>query len=286
MTGPIRPLVDRLGFGPSDRVAIMNCDDLGSSHSANIATAEALALGSATSATLMVPCQWAEDAVVRCRGFDLGVHLTLNCETRTGRWRPLTPGLTLVDKEGFLPATIDEVWRKADPHEVFEECRAQIDQALAWGCDVTHLDSHIGHMIQRTPEFFEVYMELARDYLLPVRLTGRNTEAFMGFPFRDRADKCGVVGPDELIYVRDGNGVGSRETVTRMLPRLKPGVSEMYAHPAVDSLEIRSLTEDWKQRVDDHAFLVTGDGFLAAVQDAGVTLIGYRPLRDLVRSVA
>jgi len=31
-------LAERLGHGPEDRLLIINCDDLGSSHSANVAT--------------------------------------------------------------------------------------------------------------------------------------------------------------------------------------------------------------------------------------------------------
>ena len=49
-------LAERLGFGPDDRVLIINCDDLGSCHAANVGTYESLREGIATSATLMVPC--------------------------------------------------------------------------------------------------------------------------------------------------------------------------------------------------------------------------------------
>jgi chitin disaccharide deacetylase len=49
-------LAERLGYGPDARLLIVNCDDLGSSHSANLAIARAMDGGIATSATLMVPC--------------------------------------------------------------------------------------------------------------------------------------------------------------------------------------------------------------------------------------
>jgi len=49
-------LAERLGYGPEDRLLIVNCDDLGSIHSANVATYRAMVDGVATSATLMVPC--------------------------------------------------------------------------------------------------------------------------------------------------------------------------------------------------------------------------------------
>lgn len=49
-------LAARLGFGGEARLLIVNCDDLGSSHAANLATHRALSEGIATNATLMVPC--------------------------------------------------------------------------------------------------------------------------------------------------------------------------------------------------------------------------------------
>ncbi len=273
-------LVEALGYRADETLVIVNCDDLGSSHAANVATADALDAGTATSATLMVPCRWSREAVDMCGGNDIGIHLTLNCETESERWGPLTRGPSLVDSEGMFPKTIEEVWTKADPREVLDECRSQIDRASEWGLDVTHLDSHVGHMIQRTPALFDVYTELASEYRLPVRLTGVRTEGFIGFPFRQIAASRGVVGPDELVVVREGNGVGSRRTLLSVLPKLGPGVFEMYVHPAVDCSEIRALTPDWAARVDDHRFLTAEATFREALDAAGVTLVSYRPLRE------
>ena len=55
-------LAERLGYGPQDRLLILNCDDVGSSHAANQACLEAMRSGAATSGTLMVPCPWAREA--------------------------------------------------------------------------------------------------------------------------------------------------------------------------------------------------------------------------------
>jgi hypothetical protein len=49
-------LAERIGYGPGDRLLIVNCDDLVSSHGANLAADRAMVYGVATSATLMVPC--------------------------------------------------------------------------------------------------------------------------------------------------------------------------------------------------------------------------------------
>src|SRR3546814_6679143 len=71
--GAVTTLAERLGYGPEDRLLIINCDDLGSCHAANLGTYEALRDGLATSATLMVPCPCARDAASRPRGDDVGV---------------------------------------------------------------------------------------------------------------------------------------------------------------------------------------------------------------------
>jgi len=55
-------LAERLGYGTEARLLIVNCDDLGSSHAANVAIADSMENGIATSATLMVPCPWAREA--------------------------------------------------------------------------------------------------------------------------------------------------------------------------------------------------------------------------------
>ncbi len=116
---------------------------------------------------------------------------------------------------------------------------------------------------------------------LPLRLSGAATEAQIGFPFRRLADEEGVLYPDDFIYVP---GVGSRTILLDAIERLKPGVTEAYLHPAVDSPELRAMAVDWSARVDDHALLARERPATDAIERNGVTLIGYRPIRDLMRS--
>lgn len=273
-------LAERLGYSPDDRLLIVNCDDLGSTHAANLGIYEALRDGIATSATLMVPCPWARDAAARYRGEDVGVHLTLNAEWDLYRWGPITHGPSLLDGDGGFPRTLRDVWDHADLDEVRRELRAQIERAILWGFDVSHLDSHMG-TVQLKPEFFDVYLDLAVEFGLPIRLSGASTERTIGFPFRQLAAEEGVVFPDHFLYV---NGVGSRRTLERQVMDLRPGVTEVYVHPAVDTPELRAAVIDWAARIDDHD-LVTRDHALRAMLDrAGVTLIGYRSLRDAQRA--
>jgi chitin disaccharide deacetylase len=275
-------LAERLGYGPEDRLLIVNCDDLGSSHAANVGVYEALREGSATSATLMVPCPWAREAAARHRGEDVGVHLTLNAEWDRYRWGPITHAPSLVDGDGGFPRTVEEVWEHADLEEVRRELRTQVERAILWGFDVTHLDSHMG-TLQLRPEFFDVYLELAVEFQVPLRLAGSSAERVAGFPFRRLAEEEGVVFPDHFLHVA---GRGTRRVLERALADLRPGVTEVYAHPAIDTPELRALAPDWPARVDDHDLLARDHDLPAMAERLGVTFIGWRALRRLQRAAS
>jgi predicted glycoside hydrolase/deacetylase ChbG (UPF0249 family) len=277
-------LAERLGYHADDRLLIVNCDDLGSSHAANTGVYEALRTGAATSASLMVPCPWARGAAADYRGEDVGVHLTLNAEWDLYRWGPITQSPSLLDGDGGFPRTITDVFEHADLDEVRRECRAQVERAILWGFDVSHVDSHMG-TLQLRPEFFDVYLDLADEFRLPLRLSGAQTERMIGFPFRGLAAERGVVFPDHLLFVA-GGGVGSRATISEAIGELRAGVTEAYLHPAIDTPELRAISPDWEGRVNDYAWLVDPAGLGAVAARQGIICIGYRQLRDLMRAEA
>src|SRR5688572_30669628 len=228
----------------------------------------------------MVPCPWAREAAARYRGEDVGVHLTLNAEYDLYRWGPITHAPSLLDGDGGFPRTVEDLWEHADLDEVRRELRAQVERAIYWGFDVSHLDSHMG-TLQMRPEFFDIYLELAVDFGLPLRLSGSSTERVVGFPFRRLAREEGVVFPDHFLWVR---GQGSRKILERALADLRPGVTEIYFHPAVDTDELRSICTDWPNRVDDHNALTRDHSLRALCDRVGAQLIGFRALRDLMRA--
>jgi chitin disaccharide deacetylase len=275
-------LAERLGHPADARLLIVTAHDLGSSHAANAGVYQSLRDGLATSASLMVPAPWAREAAVSYKGEDIGVQLTLNAEFDVYRWGPITHAPSLVDGDGGFPRTPDELWEHADLDEVRRECRTQVERAIVWGFDVSHLDSHLGALHMR-PEFFDVYLELAVEFGLPVRLPGDAGERAAGFPLRRLAADEGVLFPDHLEVVGAG-GVGSRKAIQRVLEQLQPGVTEVYVHPAADSPELRAHAPDWARRVDD-LHLVTYDADLPGLIRAnGIELVSYRHLREAQRS--
>jgi predicted glycoside hydrolase/deacetylase ChbG (UPF0249 family) len=272
-------LAERLGFSPDDRIIIANCDDIGSSHACNVAAERAMREGWATSATLMVPCPWAKEAVDRFKGLDVGVHLTLTAEYPDYRWRSLTGAKSLHDADGYLPTTIQEVFRNARIEDAEAECRAQIDQALGWGVDVTHIDNHMG-ALSYDKRFADLALKLAVDYDLPMRLGSESAEARVGFSARQPASEAGRLYPDRFVMQW---GRPTREVLNEFLPDLRPGVTEFCLHPVEDGPELQGYdkTQAWI-RTHDYGCLMDPE-IRAAIRKTGATLMSYRPLRDAQR---
>ncbi len=97
--------------------------------------------------------------------------LTLNAEHDLYRWGPITHAPSLLDGDGGFPRTAADLWDHADLDEVCRECRAQLERAIYWGFDVSHLDAHLD-AVQLKPEFFDVFLELAEEFRLPLRSAG------------------------------------------------------------------------------------------------------------------
>jgi hypothetical protein len=71
--------------------------------------------------------------------------------------------------------------------------------------------------------------------------------------------------------------------VLKAIANLQPGVTELHVQPAIDTAEVRALTEFADQWIDDLALVTTDPTLANAIDDAGATLIGYRELREAMR---
>jgi predicted glycoside hydrolase/deacetylase ChbG (UPF0249 family) len=144
------PVLRRLGFADSDRVALIHTDDIGMCQATVDAFADLAEFGLISCGATMVPCPWFPLAADFCRRHpevDMGVHLDLTCEWDMYRWGPIStrePGSGLIDGEGYLYRTSQEVQQHGDAEAVSCELQAQVERALAAGIDVTHVDTHMG----------------------------------------------------------------------------------------------------------------------------------------------
>ena len=281
MTTSLPTLAERLGHPADARLVIISCDDLGLCHAANVGVFRALREGAATCASLMVPAPWARHAAAMYEpGDDIGVHLTLNAEHDSYRWGPITYSPSLLSGDGGFPRSIDDLWEHADPDEVRRELRAQIERALAWGIDVTHLAPHLTAITLR-PEFFDVYLDMAVEFELPIRLPSTITGDQAGFPFRRLAAEEGVVFPDHFDH--DWRP-GSRDRVYAAIRDLAPGVTEIHVQPAIDTPEVRALSPAAAGWIDDLELAVDDAKLPTLLAEVGAVLIGYSELRDAQRA--
>lgn len=271
-------LLEKLGRAADSRLVILVSDGLGSSNAANQAVAESLRHGLATSAAVQVPCPWASGAAANHRGEDVGVSLTFNAPFDVYRWGPITQAPSLLGGNGGFPATVADLWDHADPHELRREARAQIERAILWGFDPSFLDAHL-HAISSRPEFFDVYLELAIDFQLPITLPDPSVE--LGFPARELAAAEGVLCADRAVSTNASDK--PLAALSQALVNAEPGVTEIHLAPAFDTEEIRSLDPSWPRRVSDAHAMISDLVFKAQIERSDVELIGFTALRTAQR---
>ena len=157
---------------------IINADDYGMCNAANTAVAELFEGGYLKSATIMMPCPTAADAVEFSKAHPehaIGIHLTMTSEWGKYRWKPLTNGKSLIDEEGYMWHESDQVEKNASYEDLEREARAQIDQAHAWGMKPSHVDNHMGSLYGIESGRFELLnltLDIAGEEGLPFRFPG------------------------------------------------------------------------------------------------------------------
>ncbi len=281
----------KLGYRADARVLIINADDFGMCHDENEATIEGLTRGLFTSSTILVTCPWFEEAAEFARNTpsaDLGVHLTLTSEWDRYKWGPVLGAKavpSLVDERGYLWPDVPPVYANDRLDEAEAELRAQIDKALAAGIDVTHIDSHMGPLQLRL-DYHELYLKLARDYRLPLRVASRHSLYQLGFDsIVEGLDRDGIVHTDHFVFRGPPSPAETVSYWTKLIRGLRPGLTEVLCHPALARNELRSCARDAEQREADFRFF-TSDGARRLIADEGIELVGFRKLHDAMRAAA
>ena len=267
-----------LGFPADTRVLIINCDDLGMHESVNAAVLEAVQEGVASSASLMVPCPAAAQAMQilrRAPAVPFGIHLTLTRDGVGHRWAPTAPVKhvpSLVDADGLLwtSAAAPQLLAQARIEDVERELRTQIDTVAGSGLTPTHLDWHVLADGGR-PDILELTIELAREHGLAARVwlwPGRRTARGRGLPVVDH----GFLDSFTLGVA------GKAERFVQALRSLPVGLSEWAVHPAVSEETAAESDLGWAIRRSDHAFLLSP---LArrVLEEEGIVVIDYRGLQ-------
>ena len=294
------PFLQKLGYSDNERLVILHTDDIGMCHASLQAFKDLWNFGTITSGAVMVPCPWFPAAAQMCREnpeIDMGVHATLNAEWEAYRWSPLStrdPASGLLDAEGYFHQWQAAVYQNAKPEAVDEEVNAQIERALAAGIDVTHVDTHLGTIM--SPLFIQSYIRAAASRRLPsmlprldakgVEVIGiSDNERIFYEPIMQMLLESGVPMLEGLTSMPLTEPNGQLEIAKDLLGNLPVGITHFVLHPSIDTAELRSIAPDWESRVANYNTFIS-DELKKFIEQEDITLIGYRQIRNAIRSQA
>jgi predicted glycoside hydrolase/deacetylase ChbG (UPF0249 family) len=269
-------LLKKMGYPADSKLLILHADDLAMSHSANLASFEALEKGWVSSASIMVPCPWFNEVAEFAKAHpdaDLGLHLTLTSEWKNYRWGPLNREhfKSLLDAEGYSPADSGPVGKNATIEDATAELAAQLAKAHASGIHFSHLDNHMGSLAQNA-DLFRLFLQTGRNAGVPVSISAGEIKAYpQAF--------AGFENLPVPVYIGPAEGLSLLEGFRKTFSTLKPGVYITIVHLGHDDTELRAIMLDLaggaiaRQRDFD---LVKCPEFQALLKEDGIKLIRWR----------
>lgn len=257
---------------------IVRGDDMGFSHSGNLALIKCYREGIQSSIEVIAPSPWFPEAArllmqPENAGTDVGVHLALTSEWDNVKWRPLTSCPSLVDADGyFFPmvrlnknypgrSIAENKWKL---EEIEREFRAQIELVRKHVPRVSHVSAHMG-CSTLAPEVKAMTSRLTKELGVDIDL--------------------------EALGVKNVRYLGAKSTTAeklssflKTLESLQPGDTYLFVdHPGLDTPELRAIShigyEDVaadRQGVTD---TWTHPRVKAFIKERGIQLIGYRDLK-------
>ena len=292
------PLLKKLGYSDTDRLVIIHTDDIGMCQASLQAFKDLWDFGTISSAAVMVPCPWFPATAEFCRNnpeVDMGVHATLNAEWENYRWGPVStrdPESGLLDKDGYFHQWRPAVCENATPEAVSAEVNAQVEKALAAGIDATHIDSHMGTIMH--PKFVQSYLQAGASRLIPNMLPRASAQGLgmMGvddeelavyIPILQQFEAQGLPMLDGLASMPLDHADDHIGLAKKILGEIPVGITHFLFHPSIDTPELRAIAPDWPARVANfNAFM--SQEVKDYLKNSGIQVIGYRALRESLRS--
>ena len=251
-----------------EKQLLIRCDDVGMSHTVNMAVRELLETGMPFSTSVMIACPWYLEAVEILKAnpqIGVGIHLTLNSEWKDYKWGPVLGAAkvpSLVDENGHFYASEAE-FAAADVslEEVEMELRAQIERALRAGLRVDYLDYHMLTAVS-TPELRTIVEQLASEY--GVGLSRYFGESSVSIWADAPADKLTSL----LAHMRE----------------IQPGLNMLVIHLGMETPEMSAMVDmnyeedPYRVAVHRQAELdaITSPAFRAVIEAAGIELVTYQ----------
>jgi hopanoid biosynthesis associated protein HpnK len=242
------------------RRLIVNADDFGRSGSINVAVIRAHREGILTTASLMVNEDPSDEAVALAKEnprLGVGLHLTLLCGHSALATEKI-PGL-INDRQEFGDGAVAVGLRyflsRNLRRQLRDEIAAQFDRFRATGLRLDHVNGHLHFHLH--PTVFGILMENAATWgITHLRLT-RDPFWFNARLVRGRwIYRAGHALIHDLLSGRARpvlrqkkikhtgvvfgllqNALVDEDYLTRLLPALPPGDSELYSHPSLDQFK-------------------------------------------------
>ena len=279
----------------SERLLVVNADDLGLHLDINRGIERAHGEGIVRSASLSAAGDAFDDALELCRRnpeLDVGIHLTLVEE------RPLTDPERLgrlVTAEGRFVSGYAALFPRVISGAVSEETvrrelTAQVERVIEAGIRPSHLDAH--QHVHLLPRVWPVVTDIARRHSIPWIRVPRFRPVNAGSPsFVVTALRCAMnvlqhrrrrslsVGrsPDATPALGFAGHL-TRDRILRDLDRIPAGlVSELVTHPGVQSPELEASYR-WGFDWDGETAALTDPNLRASLEDAGFRLTTFAEL--------
>ena len=292
------PLLKKLGYSDTDRLVIIHTDDIGMCQASVQAFKDLWAFGTITSGAVMVPCPWFPATAQMCREnpeMDMGVHATLNAEWENYRWGPVSTrdqSSGLMDAQGYFHQDNESVYQNARPEAVVIEVNAQIEKALAAGIDVTHVDSHMGTILNSL--FIQSYIQAAASRQLPnmlprtnakgIELMGVSSEELTMYePIMAQLESMGIPMLEGIVSMPLEHDQDHTGLAKKLLSELPVGITHFILHPSIDTPELRAICPDWSARVANYNAFMNVE-LKKFIETENIKLIGYRQIRNAMRS--
>lgn len=279
---------ERLGYSKNTKLLIIHADDIGVSHSENSASIYALENGSVNSGSIMVPCPWFGEIAAYAKDnpdVDFGLHLTLTSEWKYYKWGPLSlknEVTGLLDDNNYLFNNTNDLKNHASAFEVEKELRSQIETALKYGIEVTHLDSHMFALYSK-PEYMAVYKKLGKEYKLPILLSKEDLISSNLDVEKNISDEDIVV---DKIYMAEPKDYqkGLKNYYIETIKAMSSGLNVILLHAAYNDEEMKAITvdytdfgADWRQQ--DFNFF-TSNACKKLLKKEKIQLITWREIKN------
>ena len=283
-------LAEMLGYPKDSKLLIIHADDMGLSHSENVATIMAFENKGITSGSIMVPCPWSLEIIDYVKdhpGLDVGVHLTMTAEWDQYKWGGISSSdqiSSLLDPKGYFYATVEELGKAAKAEEAERELKAQIDRLISYGIQPTHIDTHMGSVLANG-ELVKIYLALSEEYHLPVLFPRAYLPMLPPDVSKSMGSKIFLL---DNLFMLDRQMISGKwiDAYKKGIESLKPGLNQMIVHIALDNDEMRAITKghpdygsEWRQ---EDLNLVSSKEFRDLLKANKVILITWGQISDLM----